>query len=147
MLGECFFVSMYCRYGEDLVPYLDYLDKVLDRIGRRPILIGMDANAVSPVWQSKMRYASRESEVRGELLENLILQRGLLVLNEWSEYYTFSGMNGESDIDVTVMNDGGRGYDYEWVVMPDWSVSDHRAILVTLSIMNGENEGNLGGEW
>lgn len=45
--------SIYCRFGEPLEDYLNYLERLLHLVGGRPLLIGMDAKAVSPMWHSK----------------------------------------------------------------------------------------------
>lgn len=41
-----------------------------------------------------------------------------MLLNEPSEFYSFSGPNGESDIDVTFVNGVNGGCRYEWEVKP-----------------------------
>ena len=92
----------------------------------------MDANAVSPLWFSKIRYISRESEERGCLLEECLIGMDMNVLNEPSELYTFSGARGESDIDVTVVTKECERYEFEWCIKNEWSMSDHNAILVYL---------------
>ena len=42
--------------------------------------------------------------MRGRVLEVWVIANGMIVLNEPSESYTFSGMRGESDVDVPLMN-------------------------------------------
>jgi len=43
--------------------------------------------------------------MRGRALGEWIVANGMNVLNVPSESFTFSGPNGESDIDVTLVND------------------------------------------
>ena len=57
---------------------------------------------------------------------------GMIVLNDASEYYTFSGMRGQSDIDVTLMNDVKTGCRFEWEVQGDWGISDHNVVLIRM---------------
>ena len=52
------------------------------------------ANATSPLWYSKGGSRSRRNEMRGRSLEEWIVLNGMIVLNEPSEFYTFSGMRG-----------------------------------------------------
>lgn len=95
------------------------------------VLIGMDANAVSPLWFSKREGGSRENVMRGRMFEDWIVANGI-VLNEPSECYTFSGANGESDIDVTLVNDANVGCRFEWEVKSDWGISDHNVLLIRM---------------
>ncbi|GLV44554.1 hypothetical protein CBL_12099 [Carabus blaptoides fortunei] len=66
----------------------------------------LDANAVSPMWHSKVVSRSRENEERGRIIEEYVLERGMDVLNEASEFYTFCTVNGMSDIDVSLLSGG-----------------------------------------
>lgn len=57
--GELYVMSMYCRYGYDIEPYLTYVDRVK---GRGRVIFSIDANAVfsstrMEVAIGRMRYA------------------------------------------------------------------------------------------
>ena len=67
--GEVFVVSMYCRYGQDIEPYLAYMDRVHRYARGKCAIFGMDANATSLLWFSKSGGRSRENEMRGRSLE------------------------------------------------------------------------------
>ena len=92
--GELFVVSMYCRYGHDIEPYLAYMDRVRRHTKEKYVVFGMDVNATSPLWFNKGGGRSRENEMRGRILEEWIVLNGTIVLNEPSELYTFSGIRG-----------------------------------------------------
>lgn len=77
--GEMYVVSMYCQYGKCIEPYLAYMDRVCETAGRKRLLIGMDANAVSPLWYSKGG-GSRESEARGRVIEEWMIASGMNVV-------------------------------------------------------------------
>lgn len=136
--GELIVVSMYCRYGRDIEPYLAYMDRVNEFARGKYVLFGMDANAASPLWYSKAGGHGRENEMRGRVLEEWVLMNGMIVLNEPSECYTFSGVNGMSDIDVTLMSWMPAGCRFEWEVKCDWGISDHNVVLIR--ILYGVNE-------
>lgn len=140
--GDLIACSVYCRFSEPLPPYLDFLDRVLPLAGRSPVIIAMDANASSPMWFSKSTVQSRRSvnRTRGEMLGEWIVTQELYPVNEASEWYTFDGPNGVSDIDVTVVNDEIlRKYSTQWRILDGHSVSDHNPIVLTLSpIVNDE---------
>lgn len=63
--GELYVASVYCRFGEDIEPYLAYMDDVCKVARGMRLLIEMDANAVSPLWYSKGDGGSRMSKMRG----------------------------------------------------------------------------------
>lgn len=136
--GELYVVSVYCRFGEDIEPYLLYLDTVRDTVRGKRLLIGMDANAVSPLWFSKGSSTGADREARGRILEEWIVVNEMIVLNEPSEYFTFSGSNGESDIDVTLVNEECSRCRFEWNVKCNWGISDHNTLLICM-IYNVEN--------
>ena len=130
--GELFVVSMNCRYGNDIEPYLAYMERVCECVKGKRVIFGMDANAASPLWFSKDGGRSRENEMRGRILEEWVIANGMIVLNEPSESYTFSGMRGESDVDVPLMNGNMAGCLFKWRVMNDWCISDYNAILIQM---------------
>ena len=68
--GRVFLASAYCKFSEPLDPYLSFLDAVLLLASSTPVIIGIDANAASPLWFSKMsRHSSSHlNHVRGEEL-------------------------------------------------------------------------------
>ena len=39
-------VSMNCRYGNDIEPYLAYMERVCECVKGKRLIFGMDANAV-----------------------------------------------------------------------------------------------------
>ena len=92
--GELFVVSMNCRHGNDIEPYLAYMERVCECVKGNRVIFGMDANAAFPMWFSKDGGRSRENEMRGTILEEWVIANGIIVLNEPSESYTFSGMRG-----------------------------------------------------
>ncbi|KAH8395180.1 hypothetical protein KR215_011929, partial [Drosophila sulfurigaster] len=72
--GRVLVVSVYCAFGEPLEPYIAYMDEVLLLASSDPIILGIDANASSPVWFSKMpRHSSGyQNHSRGETLAECV---------------------------------------------------------------------------
>ena len=130
--GSMYVCSMYCKFNRKIEPYLEYLERVIDCAKGRPLIVGMNANAVSPMWHSKNAEDKDEREERGNKLEQMISAKELIVLNEPSEYYTFSGPNGESDIDVTLGNAALLKYECNWELKIEWCESDHNAMLIEI---------------
>ncbi|KAH8280174.1 hypothetical protein KR054_007459 [Drosophila jambulina] len=58
--GSIFLCSAYCQFDAALEPYLRHMDAVQLQASRTPAILGLDANAVSPMWFSKL---SRHAEI------------------------------------------------------------------------------------
>jgi len=130
--GLIFLCSAYCQFEADLSPYLAYLDAVLLLASRTPAILGLDANAASPMWFSKLppHAEGLANYNRGELLSQWIVEKEAMVLNQPGSVYTFVSNNGRSDIDVTIANVAGSMLaTYGWRV-DDWELSDHNIITV-----------------
>lgn len=70
--------SVNCMLGESIEPYWFYLG---DLFGLR-MVVGMDANASSLMWFSKMSaFSGRASVARGVLLSEWMMSEGVTVLN------------------------------------------------------------------
>ncbi|XP_025836262.1 uncharacterized protein LOC112906413 [Agrilus planipennis] len=79
-LGEVILVSAYCRYGEPIDTGLGYLKNTLAKVNGSRILIGIDANAVSPMWHSKIPVGEvRETEMRGREAEEMSMAEDLII--------------------------------------------------------------------
>lgn len=128
--GFIYVASVYCKFAEDLEPYIEYIRRLTVRFADEALIIGMDANAVSPLWFSKGPNRGRRNDHRGRLLEEFLLGTNVGVLNQHSEWFTFSGARGSSDIDVTVANDRFLRYEPSWEVLPEVGISDHNLIRV-----------------
>lgn len=149
-LGIVWFVSVYCKFGEPLDPYLRFLDTVLLQASSTPVFIGMDGNASSTMWFSKMsRHSSGyQNHYRGEVLSEWCLSQGLNVLNEESEWFTFDGPRGCSDIDITLVNQAAsRCLEFDWKVLGGTGLSDHNPIEVVITHAYSEIETDVIKTW
>lgn len=135
--GELYICSMYCKPNHTLEEYLTYLEEVVRCAGATPLLIGMDSNARSPMWHSKVNLDARGRPAygtRGVDLEETIVTLNLSVLNEASSLYTFIGSRGSSDIDLTLGNQAlADKFQTGWQIRPSLCTSDHNAIAISLS--------------
>ncbi|KAH8237504.1 hypothetical protein KR026_000095, partial [Drosophila bipectinata] len=102
--GSIFLCSVYCQHGAELEPYLRYMDAVLLQANSTPAILGLDANAVSPMWFSKLprNPGGHANLIRGELLSEWMLENETVVLNQPSTVFTFDTYYARSDIDVTI---------------------------------------------
>ncbi|GBP96304.1 Retrovirus-related Pol polyprotein from type-1 retrotransposable element R1 [Eumeta japonica] len=127
-------LSCYFQYSEAIDRHLDHLERVLNILHGKRILIGVDCNAHSPLWFCERRqYIGRgpETEYRRQRMEGFILGRGLTIHNKEDQPCTFAGPSGESNIDLT-LSTKNLGV-AEWTVNDRASSSDHRLITCRVS--------------
>ena len=142
-IGTIYMVSLYCQFSLDISPFLNYLVRAKCDTAGNPLLVGMDANAVSPMWFSKGVARGRDADERGRLLEDVILSSHFEVLNEPTSCYSFSTINGQSDIDVTLANNEFTcNYTGDWTMSEVDSISDHNAISIVVAC-RGNNAMNV----
>lgn len=101
------------------------LTRLLDARGDKPLLLGMDTNAHSPLWGSKSENA------RGDWLESILMHHNLCVLNTGS-VPTFVAQIGSSVIDVTACSPDLFCLVNEWHVVNKHEMSDHRRLRFVL---------------
>lgn len=81
---------------------------------------------------SKIVEEAGEREEKSYMLKQVIGEKVLIVLKDLSEYFTFSGPNGESDIDLTLGNATMMKYEYSWKMKIEWCESDHNGIVIEI---------------
>lgn len=123
---DLFIMNVYCQFGDDIDEYLRRMQTILDDLNGKNVIIAIDSNAKSPLWFSDKR------DLRGQKMEDLIFTNGLILLNREGQPKTFSTVNGESNIDLTLATMGVSRYIKKWEVEEDWCVSDHRVIYMEL---------------
>lgn len=119
-----YLVSAYFQFSHGIDPYIERLRRVLTALKGKRIILGIDANALSPLWYSK------GTNERGGKMEDFIIEMGLFVCNRQSALNTFSGVNGESNIDVTLTTESVINMIWSWEVKGGWTSSDHNAIVI-----------------
>ncbi len=94
---------------------------------RIPLIVGMDSNAHSPLWQCE------EANARGSDLEEMILTLNMNVMNS-GHRPTFVSSRAESIIDVTMVNASALALlDLDnWRVDQSMTLSDHKYILFSI---------------
>lgn len=112
-----------CAYGS--VPkgsfYVQY--SVLRKIGSNKVIIGMDANAVSPLWCGNTEYA----DYRGEHLEAFVSQWDLFAVRSYRNLCTYKV--GSRDIDLALVDSYLISKRTKTTVIDAIESSDHRALV------------------
>ena len=132
----CYFASAYM----DLNLPIDAkgnLARLIDmcEVNGFPLVVSADSNAHSFLW------GSDETNSRGQELEDLILEKGLVILSRGNEP-TFSTVRAKSVIDITLVNKqaGDVLCPVDWRVRTEESHSDHKLISYTLLARSREEE-------
>lgn len=97
------FMYSYCFPLSD--EYISQLKKIHRALYGAKILVGMDANAGSPLWNGD------STDQRSAELEKFSAESSWFALNEGDNPYTFTITNGVSNIDVTIFSPNL----YSWV--------------------------------
>ena len=100
--------SIYCPSDEDIERSITLFERSKTNFAHIPFIVGMDAYASSSLWHSEDLAESRNKEQGGDVLSEYLLRSDFVVVNSPSQYFTFAGLAGFSDIDLTV---GGRCLD------------------------------------
>lgn len=124
---DFYLISAYFQFSHSVEPYLMTLARCIKKIRNNntnsEILICADVNASSTSW------FSRDTDRRGEMVEEFIVANNLIVLNQPSIFTTYASPSGKSNIDVTLSTIGMAGHVKGWCISPGTAISDHNAIL------------------
>jgi hypothetical protein len=88
---EIYVVSQYFPPTENIEVGIRQLEEVLQYLKGKKAIIGVDANAKSPLWNS------RSADDRGEVLEAVIAQYGLHIVNTPGQPHTFETTHGRKE--------------------------------------------------
>lgn len=124
-IGFINLVSGYSQCAQQIEPYLDTLQSIIDDVRGEELLISIDANAHSHDWYSK------EEGEKGVQMADFINNNNLIILNRNFQPPTHkSGTN----IDLTLSTITLSNHVESWEVLPDVSISDHNLIRVTVDV-------------
>jgi Endonuclease-reverse transcriptase len=138
--GPLYLVSMYFQYRDPVDLYLNQLREIMRHLRGKRVMVGIEANARSSMWQSDRTCG------RGSGLEDFILEQGLLVINKRSPFPTFSSSSGDSNIDVSLVTASLWRSCIGWRVAPDLVVMNHSLLLKEVALSGVAPVGG-GSEW
>lgn len=110
-------------------PFLQQIQDALQN--EQQGLIGGDFNAKARLW-----YNAQEDE-RGEVMEQFLLDTNLQVENTAQPYTTFSTINGESNIDLTLITNNLPTNTENWRVHDKLVESDHN--MITFDVVSHDS--------
>jgi len=118
-------ISGYFKYRVPTYVHVTALERLIEH-NDNSLLIGLDANAFSTRWYSRI------NDRRGEVLTEFIDLHRLHIANKRSVHTTFRGPRGKTNIDVTLTSGQILTRVREWTVLPGITSSDHQLIRFEL---------------
>lgn len=115
-------INAYCQFSLQIEPFLNKIEKMLQKVKDKKVLIAMDSNANSSLWFSK------ETDERGRQVEEFLLQNDMYVLNKSSNVSTYVSVQGESNIDLTMASGNVLSSIQDWQVLEACTTSNHNMI-------------------
>ena len=92
------YVSMYLDINQHLHDNIINIEAIIQHAKGAGILLAMDSNSRSTMWHDT------QTNTRSRILEEFLSSNQLHILNEDSDYTTFSSARGSSNIDLTIVN-------------------------------------------
>lgn len=96
--AKIYVVSVYCKYSLPIDYFLSKLEKIIAALKNENLIIGVDSNAHSKTWYCK------DVDAAGDAVEEFVAIKEIYILNETGNPPTFSTVNGDSNIDLTIVN-------------------------------------------
>lgn len=124
---DFYIINLYCQFSLQLDNFLQLLHNILDKIRGEKYIITVDSNSKSELWYAK------ETDDRGKLFVDFILENNLIILNEVSNPPTFMTAYCQSNIDITLVSPNFSNSIKDWKVNLNCATSDHN--LITFSII------------
>lgn len=126
--GSFYLLSIYAQYSEPIEYHLCKIETILGSLSgqQKKVMIVGDFNARSKMWHDRL------TDENGRKVEDFVSRNDLFIMNLQGHPTTFSS-NGNSNIDLTIVNGALLGSIVGWRVRENWTSSDHRVITFELS--------------
>jgi hypothetical protein len=124
---KLFATSLYLPRDRDL----ETMEKITQLSRGDGLILAIDSNARSRLWFDK------RSNKRGRAIEELIIDRDLIIINEESDTPTFKTSRGHICIDLTICNKILAQNITGWSCGEDESCSDHKLISFDIDLGEG----------
>lgn len=125
-LGTIVMASCYMQYAEPTENYIQELRAITQQYRNHKTLIGVDANAKSPIW------GSPNEDRAGRLVEEYMAEANLTTLNDPTQGPTFSADAGDSFIDLTLAGQRMCNMNMAWNLRPNIITSSHKLIEIVI---------------
>ncbi|KAK9295483.1 hypothetical protein QLX08_010210 [Tetragonisca angustula] len=134
-----YLISAYMQYSDPIRDYLQQLEKILETLQGKEVIICIYANATSTFWHRLTTSHSGRSEQSGEELDEFIAQHRIIILNRTCNAPTFDNLHGLSNIDVTIAATAIASKVGNWRVHSNKINSDHRLNYLRNSMHKPKN--------
>ena len=136
--GGVHLYSFYAPPSASIEEFENFLDNLAEDVRRhQPAAISGDFNAWSIEW------GSRETDRRGEALQEAFSTLDLILMNEGTTS-TFRKGAASSIIDLTFISSALARGGYKWKVDEEFTNSDHQAVIWEININSGNGSRQKG---
>jgi len=111
--------SMYFDIEDQIENNFNKMDDILRFVSGGKILIAADSNSQSKAWHDV------KTNPRGRKMEQYLASKQLHIINEESDWFTFSNTRESSNIDLTIANNNLIAAVSGWEISAEESLSDH----------------------
>ncbi len=120
-------ISAYFSPFSDIESDLRLIQTAIDSLKPNYYIIGVDSNSHSRVW------FDRRDDKRGQQILNFISENNLIILNTNENSPTFDSHQGNSSIDLTIINNNFANFVHNWTLLEVDSQSDHKYIYFEIA--------------
>lgn len=120
---EITIISVYCPPKNDIVDEIEHLDKIIQNIGSKNLIIAGNINAINSL-------ALKKTDERGTQIEQFINKHKFNVVYE-GHIFTFETTQGQENIDITITTQDLENTFTNWTVQG--CISDHNYITFLIN--------------
>jgi ribonuclease HI len=124
--------SIYMDYNATIDIDLKRIEKILTFTKGEKLLIATDSNCRSTAWHDTT------TNNRGRMMEDFVASNQLHIINEERTLKTFQSSRGESNIDLTIVNNKMLANIQKWDISEEESASDHNIIKFNITLDKAE---------
>ena len=135
---KLFATSLYLPRDREIGRDLETMEEITQLSRGNGLILAIDSNARSRLWFDK------RSNKRGRAIEELIIDRDLIIINEESDTPTFEISRGHSCIGLTICNKTLAQNITGWACGEDESCSDHKLISFDIELREGGGKATTG---
>jgi hypothetical protein len=131
--AKLFGTSLYLPIDRDIDRYFEKIENILQLTRGEGLILAINSNARRKLW------SDRCTNTRGRALEELIISRDMLIINEESDIPTFETIRRRSWIDFIICNKTLAQKTIGLSCCEEKSCSDHKLISFGIELVEGRD--------
>jgi hypothetical protein len=124
------------EYNEQIDTKLQTIEQIIEFTKGAKLIMAIDSKTRSTIWHDTT------TNNRGKMMEDFIASKQLYKINEDSPSRTFQSTKGESNIDLTIVNNNMLAGVTGWEIADVESASDHNILKFSINLEADKLKGN-----